>query len=271
MKFIIIENNPDQAFFYDQIGVDYILVDLEILGKVERQGHLDTVISSHHQITDVRKVKDRLSRSKLIVRCNPIHEDIEFEINQIINEGADAIMLPFFKSHLEVENFLDIVDGRVETILLLETPQAFCRVDRILELKGINKIHIGLNDLHLGMGLSFMFELISNNFLDPLILKLKEKNIEYGIGGVAGLDSGNVSGDLVMNEYIRLGSKMVILSRSFFINLKNDFHQIKDEFEKLKMYHSTLLDYSAESFLLDSHQKFKSKVNEIVDSKNSLK
>ena len=271
MGFIIIENNPDQAVFYDQLGIEYILVDLEILGKVERQGHLDTVISSHHKITDVRKVKDKLSRSKLIVRCNPIHENIEFEINQIIDEGADAIMLPFFKSHLEVKKFLSIVDGRVETILLLETPQALCRVDRILELKGINKIHIGLNDLYLGMGLSFMFELISNNFLDPLISKLKEKNIDYGIGGVAGLDSGHVNGALVMNEYVRLGSKMVILSRSFFSNFEGDLRKIREEFDKLKKYHVSLIDLSDKSFFIDSHQKFRLKVEEIVDSKTRLK
>lgn len=66
----------------------------------------------------------------------------------------------------------------------------------------IYNIHIGLNDLHLRMGLYLTFELISNNLLDSLISKLKESNIVYGIGGVAGLDSGQVNGALVMNEYV---------------------------------------------------------------------
>jgi hypothetical protein len=267
MKFIIIENNPDKASFYDHLGIDYVLVDLEILGKVDRQGHLDTVISSHHNISDVRKVKARLSRSKLIVRCNPIHKNIEFEINKIIDEGADLIMLPYFKSHKEVEIFLSIVNNRVETILLLETPQALCRVDKILELRGVNKIHIGLNDLHLGMGLSFMFELLSNDFLDPLIIKLKERNIDFGIGGVAGLESGHVNGALVMNEYIRLGSQMVILSRSFFSKLEGDFQKITEEVQKLRNYCNCLSDNSRRSFFVDSHQKFKLKVDEIVENK----
>ena len=121
------------------------------------------------------------------------------------------------------------------------------------------------------MGLSFTFELISNNFLDPLISKLKESNIDYGIGGVAGLDSGQVNGALVMNEYVRLGSKMVILSRSFFSNFKGDFRKIREEFDKLKKYHVSLIDLSDKSFFIDSHQKFRLKVEEIVDSKTRLK
>ncbi len=128
-----------------------------------------------------------------------------------------------------------------------------------------------MNDLHLGMGLSFTFELISNNFLDPLISKLKESNIDYGIGGVAGLDSGQVNGALVMNEYVRLGSKMVILSRSFFSNFKGDFRKIREEFDKLKKYHVSLIDLSDKSFFIDSHQKFRLKVEEIVDSKTRVK
>ena len=53
-----------------------------------------------------------------------------------------------------------IVNKRVKTCLLLETSQALCRLDDILTLEGIDEIHIGLNDLHLSMGLDFMFELL---------------------------------------------------------------------------------------------------------------
>ena len=48
-------------------GVDWIFVDLEIKGKLERQGHLDTVIS-RHKIEDISPIKNTLKKTKLLVR-----------------------------------------------------------------------------------------------------------------------------------------------------------------------------------------------------------
>ena len=55
-KLLMITNDPLKAKILSDNGVDRIFVDLEILGKQKRQGHLDTVISKH-KISDVAKIK----------------------------------------------------------------------------------------------------------------------------------------------------------------------------------------------------------------------
>lgn len=266
MEFLIIENQPNRAKAFDAMGIDYIFLDLELMGKVERQGHLDTVISKHHQMEDIDVIKAQLTNSKLLVRCNPLHKDSRKEIDEIINRGADVIMLPFFKSHFEVEEFFAVINGRVKTILLLETPQAYCRIDRILQVDGIEMIHIGLNDMHLGMGLSFMFELLANGVVDNIVNKLKDKGIKFGIGGIANLDGGLISGADVMKEHVRLGSSAVILSRAMTNSFKDDLSGLEMEVARLLSYENSL-KVEERSFFTKAHEVFKEKINKIVDKK----
>lgn len=66
-------------------------------------------------------------------------------------------MLPYWKTVDEVRNFIDAVHGRCRTSLLLETKETVECIDDVLALGGFDEIHIGLNDLHLSYGMSFMF------------------------------------------------------------------------------------------------------------------
>ena len=47
LKLMYITNRPDVALIAEQNGVDRIFVDMEYIGKAERQGNLDTV-KNHH-------------------------------------------------------------------------------------------------------------------------------------------------------------------------------------------------------------------------------
>lgn len=214
MKTMILDNNPQNVLIYDKAGVDRIFVDLEILGKEKRQGHLDTVISNH-TVDDVSSIKKIIKHSQLLVRINPLNPRSENEINDVIDNGADIVMLPMFKTSNEVKHFLKIVNGRAKTSLLLETAQALVRIDEILNLKGIDEIHIGLNDLHLALGLDFMFELLSSDIVEYLAAKISKKGIPYGIGGIAKIGGGDLPANVILNEHVRLGSTAVILSRTF--------------------------------------------------------
>jgi hypothetical protein len=236
LNLMCITNEIDLAIAADSVGVEYIFVDLEILGKVERQGHLDTVISMH-EMSDVNKIKSVLKTAKLLVRVNPINENSKTEIDLAILNGADSIMLPFFKKKEEVEKFIEIIDGRVEVILLLETKEAYYNIDQILELKSdIYAIHIGLNDLHLSFNMSFMFELFISGHIDYLVNKISASQLKYGFGGVAQLGKGDIPAELVLNEHYRLGSTMCILSRSFSSNfLGNKFDDLRYENYKEKV------------------------------------
>lgn len=215
-----ITNKPAVAQIAEEAGVDWIFLDMEFIGKDARQGGLDTV-QNHHTVKDVKNIKAALKKAKVLVRVNPIHDVLpnypssKDEIDEVINAGADILMLPFFKSVKEVKRFIEYVGGRAKTCLLLETAEAAVLIDEILELPGIDMIHIGLNDLHLELGMKFMFELLADGTVERLGNKIKAKGIPFGFGGIARLDSGSLPGADVLKEHVRLGSSMVIVSRSF--------------------------------------------------------
>ena len=66
--------------------------------------------------------------------------------------------------------------------LLLETKEAVECVDEVLEMGGFDEIHIGLNDLHLSYGMTFMFELLADGTVEMLCRKFREKGLPYGFG-----------------------------------------------------------------------------------------
>ena len=264
MKFLKIENNPKKAILFQNIGVDRIFLDLEILGKKERQKGLDTIISESHSIDDVKKLSNVLTSSELLVRINPLNINSKSEIEKCIKDGADILMLPMFKTKKEVQSFINIVNKRVKTCLLLETSQALCRIDDILSVDGIDEIHIGLNDLHLSMGLDFMFELLSGGIVEYIIEKIKPLDIKFGFGGIAPLDKGLISGEMILKEHVRLGSSSVILSRPFDALLDNNFQSFEDSFIKLKNKHSYLVKNRAKIDLKNNMITIKENIKNLL-------
>ena len=154
------------------------------------------------------------------MRVNPWHEHSQAEVDAVIDAGADMIMLPMWKTAHEVECFLKAVRGRIPTTLLLETREAEECLDEVLEMDGIDEIHIGLNDLHISYGLDFMFELLSNGTVERICKKIALKGIPYGFGGIAKIGDGAVPAEKIILEHYRLGSTRAILSRTFCDNAK---------------------------------------------------
>lgn len=220
LNLMYITNKPAVAKIAEDVGVDRIFIDMEFIGKNSRQGGLDTV-QNHHTVEDIRSIRKVITKSKVLVRVNPIHNALpdypssKEEIDAVIEAGADIVMLPFFKSVKEVKQFIQYVDGRAKTCLLLETAEAAILIDEILNVPGIDMIHLGLNDLHLELKMKFMFQLLSDGVVEQLGNKIKAKGIPFGFGGIATLDGGMLPGADVLKEHVRLGSSMVIVSRSF--------------------------------------------------------
>ena len=232
LKLMYITNRPDVALIAEKYGVDRIWIDLETLGKEERQKGMNTV-KSNHTVDDVRRIKPLLSTSEMLVRVNPWNENSEKEIEEVVTAGADIIMLPMWKSAAEVTKFLSVVDGRCKTTLLLETKEAAECLDEVLENGGMDEIHIGLNDLHLSYGMTFMFELLANGTVEMLCGKIREKGLPYGFGGIARLGTGDLPAEKVIMEHYRLGSTRAILSRSFCDVFKmSDVGEIEKVFEE---------------------------------------
>ncbi len=232
MKLMYITNNPKIAQIAESVGVDRIFIDMEYIGKAARQGGMDTV-QNHHTIADIREIRKCLSNAEVMVRCNPIHDKSKEEIDAAIEAGADILMLPYFKTAEEVRAFLGLVDGRVKTLPLLETPEAVACIDEILALDGIDEMFIGLNDLSLGYQMKFMFEPLASGIVEELCEKFKKRGIPYGFGGIASLGKGLLRSEMVIAEHYRLGSTCAILSRSFCnTNIITDLQEIEKLFEK---------------------------------------
>jgi citrate lyase beta subunit len=191
LKLMYITNRPNVAIIAEKYGVDRIWVDLETIGKKERQGGLDTVKSTH-VMSDVSVIRKWIKKSELLVRINPLHEGSYIEIDEVINRGADIVMLPMFRTADQVSKFIEIVNGRAKTMLLLETAEAENNIIDILRVQGIDEIHIGLNDLHLAYGMDFMFELLKTGQVEALTRKIASRGIPFGFGGIARLDEGMV-------------------------------------------------------------------------------
>lgn len=228
LRLMYITNRPEVAQIVEDAGVDRIFIDMEYIGKNERQGGMDTV-QNHHTIEDIRTVKKAVTKAEVMVRVNPIHEaseeyiSSEEEIQDAIDAGASTIMLPYFKTVEEVSRFIRAVNKRARTFLLFETPEAVERAEEILKLEGIDEVYIGLNDLSLGYGKKFMFEPLADGTVESLCRIFRERGVPYGFGGIAALGKGKLPAEFLIREHYRLGSTWVILSRRFC-----DTQQIQD-------------------------------------------
>ncbi|WP_312813191.1 aldolase/citrate lyase family protein [Sedimentibacter sp.] len=265
LDLMFITNEEEMALEAESAGVDRIFIDLEIKGKYERQGHLDTHIANH-RIEDISKIKTIIKKSQILVRINPFYEGTKNEVDECIRYGADILMLPMFTTNFEVEQFIKYVDGRATVCLLLETSQAFVRINQILSINGIDEIHLGLNDLHLSLGLDFMFELLSEGIVEYLGNLIQKKNIKFGFGGIARIGEGDVPAELILGEHYRLGSQMAILSRSFRSNKSSEINvpiDINSEVKKVRDVENNIKTWSNDK-VISNCQLVKEKVREIA-------
>ena len=237
LSLMYITNRPEIARIVESAGVERIFIDMEYIGKSVRQGGMDTV-QCHHTIEDIRAIKKVLTKSQIMTRCNPIHEatseycSSQEEIDAAIEAGADILMLPYFKTAKEVQEFVRFVDGRAKILPLIETPEAVACIDEILEIEGIDEIFVGLNDLSLGYGMKFMFQLLIDGTVERLCKKFTAKGIPYGFGGIAALGKGMLPSERVIAEHYRLGSTCAILSRSFCnTNIVTDLEEVRRVFD----------------------------------------
>lgn len=238
LKLMYITNRPQIAKIVEEAGVDRVFVDMEYIGKSLRQGGMNTV-QNHHTLSDVKNIAEVLTKADLLVRINPIHESSSSyisskdEIDQAIENGAHIIMLPYFKTVKEVHQFVTLVAKRAKVMLLLETPEAVNVIDEILQIDGIDEIFVGLNDLSLGYGKKFMFELLSDGTVEDLADKFRKVNLPFGFGGIASLGKGLLPSEHIIREHYRLHSSSVILSRSFCnVNKMNDIQEVERIFKQ---------------------------------------
>ena len=257
MKYIYITNQPKIAAMAQKAGVERISIDMEYIGKRQRQKGMNSVLNEH-SFSDIALVRRVIDRSELLVRVNPIHDvqangypATEEEIDRVISLGADIVMLPYYKTAAEVDRFLEAVNGRAKTMLLLETAETAEAADEICGIDGVDEFHIGLNDLSLSYHYGFLFEPLITGLVERICKTIGRHEKPYGIGGIASPGHGLVPAEIVLREHYRLGSNGAILSRSFCnIHLYQDLSAVEEVFDRA-MCGIRELEAECERFLLE--------------------
>ncbi len=209
-----ITNDLDFARRCDRLDGLRLFVDLERLGKAERQAGRNTFISAH-QMEDVARVKAVLTRAPLMVRVNPLNPDSASEVDAVLARGADLLMLPMFTHADELRAFVALVAGRAPIVALLETAGGLATLDGWIRTPGLSEVFVGLNDLHISLGQNFMFEPLALGLVERVAVAAQSQGLRFGFGGIARLGEGLLPGRDVLAEHLRLGSQAVILSRTF--------------------------------------------------------
>ena len=267
LKLMYITNRVEIALIAQKYGVDRVWVDLEKIGKQDRQRGRDSV-KSNHTVDDIRKIKPHLTSSEMLVRVNHWFDGSVDEIEAVIAAGADMIMLPYWKTVEEVKAFVEAVNGRCKTSLLLETKEAVACFDEVLKLGGFDEIHIGLNDLHLSYGMTFLFEPLADGTVEMLCRKCQAAGLPVGFGGIAKLGDGLLPAEKVIMEHYRLGSTRAILSRTFCDNAKIESVEeidrvFRENMAALRKYEDAVAAMTKEDFERNQYDVCKA-VDEIV-------
>lgn len=259
---MILASTPEDALSAQNAGVDRVFYDLEFIGKVERQRGRDTV-KYHNDIEQIPALREVVTTSSLLVRTNPIHAYTAAEVEKAIQYGADYLMLPMTMDKHDVETYVNLVKGRAKVIIMIETAASMTRLDEILEVPGVDELFIGLNDLHISLGLNFLFEPLVGGLVDFISQKCQAKGMPFGFGGIARIGDGILPADMILGEHVRLGSSSVILSRTFkggdspvAIDFKAEVDKVRNRFDELETWSAEQLD--------ENRLKVKKIVNQIV-------
>lgn len=235
-------NSLARAAEADAAGIERIGVDLESIGKAERQGHLNTWISDHVE-GDLVALRPSVRQSRLFARCNPPHPGFEDEIERLLALGANVLMLPYFHRADEARRFVAAVAGRATTVLLIETAPAAALTVELCRIPGVDEIHFGLNDLRLSLGWPSHFHVLVSPELERWCAEVHAACLPCAVGGVgrAGDNDLPIPADLVYAQLARLRATGSLVSRAFFRAWN---HDLTTEVRRAR---ATLKDYSCAS------------------------
>lgn len=217
MDLILWTNRPALARSADRAGVPLIGVDLERLGKEERQGHHSGCWISDHEEEDLVAIRSCLTQAKLFVRTNPPHSGLNDEVDRLLELGAQALMMPMFRTAKEAEDFVACIKGRAKVFLQVETVGAADSISDIAAIKGIDGIFVGLNDLTLELGLPNRFDFLFTPLMQTLSDVVRKNSIAFGFGGIGRVDDTSlpIPSDLIFAQYAKFHGVSALIARVF--------------------------------------------------------
>jgi hypothetical protein len=198
-------------------GVRAIIVDLERLGKEQRQAGSDTDISTH-TIADLRRVRS-VTAATVICRINGFHPGTREEIEQVVDAGADELLLPMVRSPAEVESVIEMVRDRAGVGILIETTQAVYRAPTLAKLP-LTRVYVGLNDLAIERRTPSIFTALVDGTVEELRGCIVDQ--PFGFGGLTVPEGGwPIPCRLLIAEMARLRCHFAFLRRSFHRDVRS--------------------------------------------------
>lgn len=257
MKFFLFTTDLTVALMAEKAGIDSIIVDWEYTGKRARQSNHDLEINKDTP-ADIEKLAANLS-IPVTVRVNAFNDVTCSEIDCAIAHGARIIMLPMARSALEVKNFLQYIDNRTKTIIQIET------LDLVKDITALAKLnwdyaYIGLNDLMIEKKKTCIWSSLQDGTVELICKALNGK--KYGFGGITILGGGSpINTELLLHEYVRLGSSMGFLRRTFFKELLD--RNIMTEIPLVRKFLKNSQRRGQKAIKMD-HQKLSNKLEYVI-------
>ena len=193
-------------------GIAAVIVDLERIGKETRQRGADTLISAD-TVEDVHLVRAH-TPAPLICRLDAAGPWTAEEVEQVLEAGADEVLLPMVRTPEDVQQALDAAAGRCGVGILIETRDALARAEELASLP-VARIYVGLNDLSIEMGTPSLFTALVDGTLERI--RAAVRDVPFGFGGMTLPDRGSpVPARLLLGELTRLRADFTFLRRSFW-------------------------------------------------------
>ncbi|MGC1497456.1 MAG: hypothetical protein WA790_16760 [Sulfitobacter sp.] len=211
-------------------GVGAVIIDLESRGKNQRQAGFDTEINAH-TADDLRSLR---AKTACQIFCRVSGPDVsDSELTEVINSGADEIIIPMVRHVAEVERVLRVLKDRCRVTVMIETQEAADQA-HVLGRLPIERIYVGLNDLHIDRGTDTIFAPLVDGYLDRI--REQCRDVTFGFGGLTLPDLGApLAARHLYAEMARLDCSFTFLRRSFYRDMAG-----KDSVQELSGMQSVL-------------------------------
>lgn len=211
IKFFLFTTDLPLALEAEAAGIDSIVVDWESQGKADRQRGYD-LETNRDSPEDVSRLAKAL-RIPVTVRVNRPGPQLRDEVACALDNGGQILMLPLAEHPDEASHFLDLVAGRAETIIQIETQLLVERLTR-LKVLAWDYTYIGLNDLMVSRGGKWIWHAVLDGTVEHICRTMAGRPV--GFGGVTIVGGGHpVRFTLLLHEMARLGCGLSMMRRTF--------------------------------------------------------